>query len=133
MSRPANPQLSVKIGEFVACVMPTNNPISVTVGKVLAVRAGEEGTDILLHGYIPRTVSVNAPRSKYGRGGWTEEFVFVDKKRVPSTGWEDVVAVSAKFEKLTSSHKLPRVVWKAAADSADDAEGDLDDIAEVFK
>ena len=45
---PAGPHLRVETGNFIACAMPTNSSMSVMVGKVLDVRAGEEGNKMLL-------------------------------------------------------------------------------------
>ena len=107
---PAGPQLRVETGKFIACAMPTNNSMSVMVGKVLEVRAEKRGKRCCCAGVFLRiTVNANAPRSKYGKGGWTEEFVHVGGTRVPSTStrWDDVAAVNATFATLTKTHTLP--------------------------
>ncbi|CAN0136791.1 unnamed protein product, partial [Discosporangium mesarthrocarpum] len=67
--------------------------------------------------FTPKSVKVNAQRSKYGRRGWPAEYIFKQGKRVPSTDWDVVAAVSDKFARLTKGDKLPRHVWQAVAEN----------------
>ncbi|CAM9927785.1 unnamed protein product, partial [Discosporangium mesarthrocarpum] len=109
------PRLRVEVGEFVVCAMPVSIPMAVTVGKILDTRSGDDGEEALLCWFTPKSVKANAPRSRYGRAGWSAEHIIKQRKLVPSTDWEVVAAVSAKFARLINGDKLRRHVWQAVA------------------
>lgn len=116
------PVFRAEVGEFVALATDPHMKESVSVGKVLSLKSGEEGDELEVQWYIPVRVDPRAPRSKYGRGGWTPEFIVESGKLVPSVGLENVCSVSSKFLKLTAQGKLPSHVWGAVAESTLPAE-----------
>lgn len=91
------------------------------VGRVTSKQPGKGGQQHLsLRWYMPKTDSLLGKRSKYGKGGWTLEYLIDARKRVDSVGLERVSSVSSKFASLTSQGKLPRFVWDAVGSSSEE-------------
>lgn len=110
-------EFRVEVDQFVALKTSRHLIESVLVGKVISVRAGDEGQELKLRWYMPKQVVDGTQRSEYGKGGWTPEFVVESGKRVPSIGMEYIGAISSTFARLTAQDKLPRHVWRALAES----------------
>ncbi|CAM9155688.1 unnamed protein product [Sphacelaria rigidula] len=94
------------------------------------MKKGVDGDEVELQWYMPKKVDANAPRSRYGRGGWTPEYRMVDDgKRVRSISFEHVAAISCKFAKLPTSTKLPHHVWSAVAETTQ-AQNAIEDVGD---
>lgn len=88
------------------------------MGKIVSLKkSAEEGDDVEVHWYRPARDNPTASRSRYGKGGWTEEYLMEDGKRVPSLGVEHVGAVSSVFFELRSNGRLAKHVRAAVAES----------------
>ena len=101
-------------GRFAAFALAASNPCPLVVGRIKDIIEVEDGHDVVVHWYSPKTVPKRCPRSLYGKAGWSEDFVIDDKgRRLPDVSNESTKAACITFANLASGGKLPQKVWTA--------------------